>query len=132
MKFYVFCLLLLSLYFSATARSFVPRHEIIERLKTLRNIISNTASLGHGFRSYQDSCHSIINDAISHINGMDAAFTLSYQQSLEVLIEMAGQMRFYRRSKKFILLRTIYAHLVNTLKPSPADRFLLHPLTNTL
>jgi len=116
MRFYVFYLLLLSLCFSATARSFVPRHEIIERLKTLRNIISNTTSSGHSFRSDQDSCHSIINDAISRINGRDAAFTLSYQQSLEVLIEMAGQMRFYRRSKKYTLLCTIYAHLVNRFK----------------
>lgn len=117
MKFYVSCLLLLStICFSATARSFVPRQEIIERLKTLRNTISTYKSSGYSFRCYQDSCHSIINDAISRINSQDAEFTLSYQQSLEVLIELAGQIRFYRKIKRYTLLCTIHAHLVNKFK----------------
>lgn len=117
MKFYTLCLgVLLSLCFTATARSVVPRQQIIEQLKTLRNTISNAASYGRSFRSYQDSCHFIINEAIARIDGREVDFTQEYQQSLEGLIELARQMQFYRRSNRYTLLCTIYAHLQLTFK----------------
>ncbi|GGH62503.1 hypothetical protein HNQ91_001277 [Filimonas zeae] len=117
MKIYtpVCCVLLASLCFSVTARSSVPRQQIIERLKTLRNIVCNSSFSGH-YRSYQDSCHSIINEAIARIDSDEADYTSSNLQSVETLIELAGQMRFYRRIGKVNILCNVYKQLVFTFK----------------
>ena len=81
-RFYLLCIILLTIVFSANAQDIVDKQKIIKQLQLLRNSIAKPKSTDVQFLQNQNSCRTIINDAIINIDSRDKDFPIQYLDAL--------------------------------------------------
>src|SRR3954465_2684469 len=90
-----FCLMLLPLFtwlMPAVSQNIVSKQDVIKELQTLRNAISATKSADIYFTKNQNSCRTIINDAIINIDSRYDGFPGRYLESLKSLTGVANDL----------------------------------------